>query len=682
MYLSQIEIYNYRNFSDCVIEFNDGLNVIIGENNAGKSNLLKALSLIFDRQKRARLNIDDFHKGITDFKSAPEIKITIILKGTEHDSPEDKAIVAAWLTKLDKPWEAQLIFRFFLPENQRSKYEKKIREKKEDGGNLDDLWKVVESFLPKYVSRIYGGNPASQNRADSDTLERFDYIFLDAIRDVESKMFTGKNPLLKEVLSYFLDYDIKKNPKLDDEIKESQIIQKETEFQGLAAPLLNQILNRVSLKPITDLAQETGANKGGNPKFEGRLAELDIIEALKLIIEKSGFKIPVTSNGLGYNNLIFIALILAKIQSEANEEIFADNAIVFPMLALEEPEAHLHPALQYKFLKFLNDKVKEQSFSRQIFVTTHSTNITSAVGLDKLICLSVDKHNSLRVVYPGKVFSDSGEDKASKNYIERYLDATKSNMLFSKGVIFVEGISELLLVRCFANYTSSFLEDSHVTVINVSGLNFKHFLKIFGGGINDDCKKYSLNKKVACIIDLDPAKKEKKPNAKWKACWPFELNLDQENFDYKSHSSTVDHLHKIKSENIKIFHSEYGKGKTFEYDLALENHHLGVLLTDNIKESDSVMLKNLISSLDNTFDTFIDSNEDEYIKSRLTVCSWSDPDKKRAKIAANYLECISKAENSFYIQYALNQSLEKGERNTINIPKHIEEAIVWACDNY
>lgn len=47
MYISQIQIQNYRCFIDSTVEFNDGLNILIGQNNAGKSNLLRALGIIF-----------------------------------------------------------------------------------------------------------------------------------------------------------------------------------------------------------------------------------------------------------------------------------------------------------------------------------------------------------------------------------------------------------------------------------------------------------------------------------------------------------------------------------------------------------------------------------------------------------------------------------------------------------
>src|SRR5690606_11827857 len=84
--------------------------------------------------------------------------------------------------------------------------------------------------------------------------------------------------------------------------------------------------------------------------------------------------------------------------------------------------------------------------------------------------------------YPARVFGESPGGKASRNYVERYLDATKSNMLFAKGVIFVEGIAEQLLAPCLSQCIGLPVETHHVAVIAVGGVTFKHFLPLFGAG--------------------------------------------------------------------------------------------------------------------------------------------------------------------------------------------------------
>jgi predicted ATP-dependent endonuclease of OLD family len=214
---------------------------------------------------------------------------------------------------------------------------------------------------------------------------------------------------------------------------------------------------------------------------------------LKLIVEyESGIKIPATHNGLGYNNLIYMSLLLAKMQVNADVDYLDINAKVFTTLAIEEPEAHLHPAMQYKFLKFLNENKKEKKV-RQIFVTTHSTHITGAVSLDEIICLH-NEEGKTSIGYQKNVFPN---DK-SKKYVQRFLDATKSDMLFSQKVLFVEGIAEQLLMSIFANYIDKSLEDNHVSIISVGGRCFDHFLYLFD--VEKENTTYK-NKFVAWVSD-------------------------------------------------------------------------------------------------------------------------------------------------------------------------------------
>jgi putative ATP-dependent endonuclease of OLD family len=194
---------------------------------------------------------------------------------------------------------------------------------------------------------------------------------------------------------------------------------------------------------ILSYAKEVGASFDKSiPNFDGSISDIELYSALKLIVEyETGVKIPVSNNGLGYNNLIYISLLLSKMQVDSDGKYLGSNAKVFPILSIEEPEAHLHPSMQHQFLKFLR-KNRSQNKVRQIFITTHSTHITSSISLDEMICLYKDKDKTC-VGYPGKVF---GSNEKSKKYVQRFLDATKSDMLFSEKVILVEGIAEQLLL--------------------------------------------------------------------------------------------------------------------------------------------------------------------------------------------------------------------------------------------
>lgn len=433
MYISKIQINNFRNFKQQEINLNDGVNVVIGHNNAGKTNLIKALSLVIDTQKSKRLEVDDFNKNLTlaELKATPpKISIAITIKKGNEEEPDDLVTISNWLTKLDSSYEALLTYEFFLPEKKQEDYLKEMALIADDAPKaMDQAWKVLKhNFIRFYTHKIWGGDPINQSIADNESLQKFDFQFLDAIRDVERDMLTGRNTLLREVFDFFMDYEVKIDGSKTNEEKHKEIKDRKIQFAEKSEVLVEELSTRIDAgkQEILSYAKNTGASfNKAKPNFEGSISENEMYSVLKLIVEyETGVKIPATHNGLGYNNLIFMSLLLAKMQVNADVDYLDTNAKVFTMLAIEEPEAHLHPAMQYKFLKFLSENKKEKKV-RQIFVTTHSTHITSAVSLDEIICLH-NENGETNVGYPKNVFlnTDGTDNVKSKKYVQRFLDAT------------------------------------------------------------------------------------------------------------------------------------------------------------------------------------------------------------------------------------------------------------------
>lgn len=661
---------------------NDGINVIIGPNNSGKTNLLKALSLVIDYQGSKRLDVEDLNKnvqieGLQDNPPMVKIQLTILQSKDEDLNSDDLATVGDWLTKLEAPYEALLTYKFFLPE----KYSEPYKESLKGVTELKDAWRIIQQdYIRYYTYKIFGGDENLQNAADSEYLQKFDFQFLDAIRDVERDMFTGRNTILREVLDFFIDYEIKNDKKKSDDDKREEIKKKRGEFSEKASKLLDSFQKRMEKgkKHILSYADETGASfNKATPNFEGLLSELEMFSALKLIVEhETGITVPATHNGLGYNNLIYMSLLLAKMQVMSDGDYLDMNAKVFPILAIEEPEAHLHPSMQYKFLKFLRENKDIKKKVRQVFVTSHSTQITSAVSLDEIVCLYNKEDHKLAVGYPGKVFSSDDAGEKSKAYVQRFLDATKSDMLFAQRVILVEGLAEQLLIPILAEYCFHPLEDYHISIINIGGRYFDHFLHMF-----DSQKPYTLPKKIACITDRDPERKLKS-GGRFEKCYPFEYMDDQENYEYKNHSEN-----KIKEyeshPNIRFFSQDASKGKTFEYDLALCNPDNDILITESMSNRRRRKIEKLMQlyrenrPVDDFCQDLRNGRENGRI-SDIEKSSWEDEDKKKAIIASRYLNSVEKGENALELSYVLKNNLS-GKKEKFTVPQYIQEAIEWIC---
>lgn len=706
MYISKIEIENFRNFRCNEVEFNDGINVIIGHNNAGKSNLIKALALVLNPAVNRRLSINDFNMNSTldDLTShSPKVSITItIAKGTTS-TEDDLVTVSEWLTVLNRKYEAKLTYQFFLPEKYEKEYLEKINQlllqyqctfcapyttnyalliSKISNNPIrkikSEIFRIINNdFLRFYTYKIWGGEVKNKSQADGESLQKFDFQFVDAIRDVERDLISGRNVMLKEVLHFFLDYDIKKLEDTDEE--RNKRLQKESEDFSKQASELIEVLDRrmrIGKDKILSYANDTGASLKSKPSFEGETSDIEMLGFLKLIVEeKTGFKIPASHNGLGYNNLIYISILLAKMQADADEDFLGSNSKVFPMLVIEEPEAHLHPSMQDKFLKFLRGNIGDDTV-RQIFITSHSTHVTSATKLEEIICLHHDTEGSTRVGYLGRLFNESDDDLKSKKYVKRFLDATKSNMLFAEKIIFVEGIAEQLLMSVLAKYLGLSLEDNHVAVINIGGRYFKHFLKLFDEQKNSN---YAILKKVACITDRDPVKKI---GNNYVACYPFEYKKN--NNDYKNHASDLFEIYG-EHKNIKFFSQDENRGKTFEYDLVLYNPKCEILVTESMSNQNKIKeMMNLddSSSLESYLELIGTSAESNKIRDgiRDLGSSWEEDDKIKAVIASRYLNSIGKGENALELAYALEENLNHDSLNEVfTVPVYIQEALKWIC---
>lgn len=681
MYIKELEIENFRGFGkNTKIEFQDGINVLIGPNNGGKTTILKALELLFSSGSNKKLKIEDFNQNIKIKelkKHSPKIKISAILSESEKEEnySDDLISISTWLIKIEKPYQAQITFEYSLPETYETDYVEYMAQVKKEGENRYIYWKEIENeFLRKYTTKIYIGNPEYKNIIDSESLKTFDFQFLTAIRDVERDLFSGGNTQLKEIIDFFMDYNIKTDTSLDKQDKINEIKKLKLDFSKNASVLIDSLQSRMEQgkKEILKYVESVGTNvEKITPNFDGRLLDTELYSALKLVIElETGIKLPATRNGLGYNNLLFISLLLAKMQKDSSKEYLGSNAKNFSILAFEEPEAHLHPNMQYKLLKFLGENIKNEV--RQIFITTHSPNITSKVNLDSLIVLT-KLNNEIKVSYPGKLFSASVEDINSKKYIERFLDVTKADMFFAKNLIFVEGLAEQLLLPIFAEKLGISLEDNHISIINVNGRYFEHFTKLF-----NTIKEEAIPKKVVCITDRDPVKK-KRTEGNWEKCYSFEINLEKESYEYRETSNKT--LENLKDLNTGFFNIVTQKeGSTFEYEMLLENYKNTFFITESVANKSSLrdLMENVEKIKDNNdllekVNKFNDSKlKDLQIK---YIENSKEDIQQKAKhiIASRYLASIGKGEVAQELATVLNKNIE------FNVPSYIKEALEWLC---
>ena len=678
MYIKEINILNFRSFKEALIPFHEGVNVIIGHNNTGKSNLLRAMGLVLGYSNGHRLGTSDlfYETDVAELqRQSPRIQITLVLRRSADENlySADMALFANMMTDPALSEEAELRYEFKLDDSQEQNYKADVT----NAITAKEIWKIIEQdYIRLYKSSRSGGNQAAGININ-ETLGQIDFQFLDAIRDVSHDLYAGYNPLLRDVLNFFIDYSVKNDvTKTEDEIKE-QLKALRDDFVQQSRPLMQTLQDRLQdgKNVFLKYALDTGATfNGAEPDFDGMVTENEMFSVLRMFIKYAvGIEVPATYNGLGYNNLIYMSLLLAKMQADGNIAYMKCNAKVLSFLAVEECEAHLHLAMQYKFLKFLQDN-NLNGHVRQIFMTSHSTQIASAVKLDDLICLTSPALGKINVGYPRAIYKEeSSNDRVSKQYVQRFLDATKADMFFANRLIFVEGIAEELLLPVFARYLNKNLTDEHVLVVNMGGRYFNHFLKLF-----DTKNPYTINKKIVCLTDIDPCRKKKGDDKNYEVCYPYEYNIDTDNYDYKHHADTeLDQY--VVHPNIRFYRQDVTYGKTLEYDLMRENPNCELLLTDSVSNRDEI--KAMMAELDvnKVMGKMRNSEANTRIKSSINQSGWEDEEKRKALLASRYLNSVSKGSNALELNVTLMDNLEKpeAERKEFHVPQYIIDALKW-----
>ncbi|GLI82973.1 ATP-dependent endonuclease [Rossellomorea marisflavi] len=483
MYISNVVISNFKSFDQFSVDLNDGLSVIIGENNVGKSNFLDALNLIFNSNYSPRKRIlrqEDFYNGLVVKQKWPEIIIEITLKGIETE--DELAITSRWLTR--NPGEAKLTY----------KYRPKANISVEPPAEQVSINRF-QLPLDEYEWIIYGGERETLDIFDFNMLSKFGIEYVDALRDATTELKKSSGKLQQILRSFDLEDNILQD--IADKVDElNETIMKGKEIQKVKSDL-NGYLHNI-----------TGSTR---QKVQIQMGENDynsLIKDLKVLIGDEEDRVhTVEMNGLGYNNLLFISLLLTQYTS-LKEKKLSKFDYLFPIIIVEEPEAHLHNHLQ----KYLASYFFNQKVAGQVIITTHSSHVSSHSNLDSLIVFykSHKKTKSKRI---GSIFNSKLKEQLRyKRYLERWLDATKSDIFFSRKVLLVEGIAERLLMPKFFSMIYSeevevdgkkvkkerTLEGEGISIISVDGVAFRPFLHIFDSS--------GLNIKCAVLTDSDPEK--------------------------------------------------------------------------------------------------------------------------------------------------------------------------------
>lgn len=441
MRLAGIRATGFRNLSGFV-PLHSGVAVVVGENNAGKSNLIDACRLLFEPE------------------AGPAARLWITEGDFAHDGHgnrvKDTFELEAEFADLDEADRARMV-TCLAPSRGSDRARLRLRASLTGSGKVRTEW--------------FGGDSENPD-VEAWAREAVTFTYLHPLRDAASDLRPGRANRLASLIGTLAP---------DGHADRDAI-------QGIMRTANRELLAVRSIATAKERVHNrlTGLTGGGRLAQSSDLVFAEprfdkVVATLRALVGSAG-PVELTESGLGYSNLLYMSVLLSALEEETEAAL--------RLLLIEEPEAHLHPQLQDLLMRYLEQAGTTRT---QVVVTTHSPNLASSAKVERLTVLSREAGRDELV---GRCVADFCLSSSDLGHLRRFLDVTKSALLFSRGVVLVEGVAEQLLVPVIAESMDLSLAEAGISVVNVGGLAFGPFIELFG--------RERLPFRCAVITDADP----------------------------------------------------------------------------------------------------------------------------------------------------------------------------------
>lgn len=519
MYLSGMQIVNFRNYMQTCFEFEKGANTIIGENDSGKTNALTALRLLLDDSfyyNAKRLRESDFPYALADdtwrghwiiisatFSDINATdKLNDICANMLVDDTEISAAVSSLLANCED--DQGVVTLYVRP--QRS-IRKRLHEASGDSEKFTEIRNTIRlsdyefyyttkskaDFCDLEVYKTLVGDLTAYIAPDpedddigivgtkiniQDVQNHISLVYVDALRDVLKEIHTPKNPIRRIIEAIEGKIDEKNLLAVKDKIRDLNAeISSISEISEIGDHLNQQLIDILGVVYSPELM------------LTSELSD-EINSLSKFISMKPTQEDDINLLGLGHLNMIFLALKIVEFEVCRSRELLN-------IMIVEEPEAHIHSHIQ----KTLFENLRITKNYTQVIMTTHSVHLAESSEISQMNVLKVFGKQS-HAMHPIKGLNAFGKNKLKRKSlkldecIERYLDAKRNVLLFSKGVVLVEGdAEEILIPNLVKSALGVSLDEIGVGLVNIGSTAFEYIASVFS---DERIKRY-----CAIITELD-----------------------------------------------------------------------------------------------------------------------------------------------------------------------------------